>query len=142
MQNAPVFWKNFLGDKKDDGIKVHIENVFEDDYFILNELMEEIADDKTSMCLDVGHVSAYSKIDVMEWMKILNKYIKHMHIHNNCGDRDSHLGINKGYLDIMEILNLVKDKDITISLEITNLDELEESLEILYKNGFITDRKL
>ena len=29
------------------------------------------------------------------------------------------------------------DKDITISLEITNLDELEESLEILYKNGFI-----
>ena len=24
----------------------------------------------------------------------------------------------------------------------TNLDELEESLEILYKNGFITDRKL
>ena len=142
MQNAPTFWQNFLQDKKDDGIKVHIENVFEDDYFILNELMEEIADDKTSMCLDVGHVSAYSKIDVMEWMKILNKYIKHMHIHNNCGDRDSHLGINKGDLDIMEILNLVKDKDITISLEITNLDELEESLEILYKNGFITDRKL
>ena len=142
MQNAPTFWQNFLQDKKDDGIKVHIENVFEDDYFILNELMEEIADDKTSMCLDVGHVSAYSKIDVMEWMKILNKYIKHMHIHNNCGNRDSHLGINKGDLDIMEILNLVKDKDITISLEITNLDELEESLEILYKNGFITDRKL
>lgn len=142
MQNAPTFWQNFLQDKKDDGIKVHIENVFEDDYFILNELMEEIADDKTSMCLDVGHVSAYSKIDVMEWMKILNKYIKHMHIHNNCGDRDSHLGINKGDLDIMEILNLVKDKDITISLEITNLDELEESLEILYKNSFITDRKL
>ena len=142
MQNAPTFWQNFLQDKKDDGIKVHIENVFEDDYFILNELMEEIADDKTSMCLDVGHVSEYSKIDVMEWMKILNKYIKHMHIHNNCGDRDSHLGINKGDLDIMEILNLVKDKDITISLEITNLDELEESLEILYKNGFITDRKL
>lgn len=141
MQNAPVFWKNFLGDKKDDGIKVHIENVFEDDYFILNELMEEISDDKTSLCLDVGHVNAYSDIDVMEWIKILKKYIKHMHIHNNCGDRDSHLGINKGDIDIIEILDIIKDKDITISLEIGDLDELEESLEILYKNGFIGYRK-
>ena len=60
-----------------------------------------------------------------------------MHIHNNCGDRDSHLGINKGELDIIEILNMVKDKDITISLEITNFAELEESLDILYKNNFI-----
>ena len=141
MQNAPVFWKNFLGDKKDDGIKVHIENVFEDDYFILHELMEEISDDKTSLCLDVGHVNAYSDIDVMEWIKILKKYIKHMHIHNNCGDRDSHLGINKGDIDIIEILDIIKDKDITISLEIGDLDELEESLEILYKNGFIGYRK-
>ena len=64
-----------------------------------------------------------------------------MHIHNNCGDRDSHLGINKGDIDIIEILDIIKDKDITISLEIGDLDELEESLEILYKNGFIGYRK-
>ena len=36
--------------------------------------MEEIHDEKTSVCLDVGHVNAYSKADVMEWMKILKKY--------------------------------------------------------------------
>ena len=105
------------------------------------ELMEEIHDEKTSVCLDVGHVNAYSKADVMEWMKILKKYIKHMHIHNNFGDRDSHLGINKGELDIIEILNIVKDKDITVTLEITHVDELRESLDILYKNGFIKLRE-
>ena len=141
MQNAPKFWRNFLENKKNDNIKVHIENVFEDDYFIINELMEEIFDEKTSVCLDVGHVNAYSKKEVNEWMKNLKKYMKHMHIHNNCGDRDSHLGINKGELDIIEILNIVKDKDITISLEITNVEELEESLDILYKNDFIKLRK-
>ena len=103
---------------------------------------EEIHDKKTSVCLDVGHVNAYSKADVMEWMKILKKYIKHMHIHNNFGDRDSHLGINKGELDIIEILNIVKDKDITVTLEITNVDELRESLDILYKNGFIKLREV
>ena len=78
----------------------------------------------------------------MEWMKILKKYIKHMHIHNNFGDRDSHLGINKGELDIIEILNIVKDKDITVTLEITHVDELRESLDILYKNGFIKLREV
>ncbi|WP_455543200.1 sugar phosphate isomerase/epimerase family protein [Intestinibacter sp.] len=137
MQNAPNYWKNMLLDKKDDKIKVHIENVHEDDWFIINELMEEIYDEKTSVCLDVGHVNSYSKIDVSEWMKRLKKYIKHMHIHNNFGERDEHLGINKGELDIIEILNEVKDRDITISLEITDLDELRESLDILYKNNFI-----
>lgn len=141
MQNAPKYWKNFNYDKKDDAIKIHIENVFEDDFFIINELMEEVSDKRTSVCLDVGHVNAYSKIDVREWMKILRRYMKHMHIHNNCGDRDSHLGINKGELDIIEILNMVKDRDITISLEITDVQELKESLDILYKNGFIKLRE-
>lgn len=137
MQNAPEYWNNFKSGKEDDNIKIHIENVFEDDFFIINELMEEISDEKTSVCLDVGHVNVYSKIDVNEWMKILRRYIKHMHIHNNCGDRDTHLGIDKGDLDIIEILNMVRDKDITIALEVNNIDELKESLDILYKNGFI-----
>lgn len=137
MQNAPEYWNNFKANKKDDDIKIHIENVFESDYFIMNELMEEISDEKTSVCLDVGHVNVYSRIDVKEWMRKLRRYIKHMHIHNNCGDRDTHLGINKGELDIIEILNMVKEKDISIALEINNVDELKESLDILYKNGFI-----
>lgn len=140
MQNAPNYWNDFLSDKKDDGIKVHIENVFEEDYFILNELMEEIADEKTSVCLDIGHANVYSKIDVREWIKILKRYIKHMHIHNNLGDRDTHLGINKGEIDIMEILDIMKEKDITVSLEIADLDQLKESLDILYQNGFISLR--
>lgn len=142
MQRTPTYWNDFKEGKEDDDIKIHIENVHEEDYFLLNELMEEIHDEKTSVCLDVGHVNAYSKVDVMEWMKILKKYIKHMHIHNNFGDRDSHLGINKGELDIIEILNIVKDKDITVTLEITHVDELRESLDILYKNGFIKLREV
>lgn len=137
MQNAPRYWNDFKAGKEEDDIKIHIENVFEEDYFILNELMEEISDDKTGVCLDIGHCNAYSKTDVREWLKILKKYLSHMHIHNNLGDRDSHLGINKGEMDVIEILDMVKDMDITISLEINDLGDLEESLEILYKNGLV-----
>lgn len=142
MQRTPNYWKNFLKDKKNDKIKIHIENVHEDESFIINELMHEIYDEKTSVCLDVGHVNVFSKTSVRGWMDSLGKYMKHMHIHNNSGDNDSHLSINKGNLDIIEILNKVKDRDITISLEIIDVDELRESLDILYKNGFIKLREL
>ena len=137
MQNAPEYWNEFLQDKKEDDIKIHLENVFEDDYFIINELMEEIGDKQTSVCLDIGHVNAYSKVSVKEWMRILKRHIKHMHVHNNNGDKDSHLGINHGNLNILEILDSIKEEDISISLEIADLEQLEESLDILYKNNFI-----
>ena len=42
----------------------------------------------------------------------------------------------------MPIFNKLKDKDITISLEITDVNELRDSLDILYKNGFIKLREL
>ena len=67
--------------------------------------------------------------------------MKHMHIHNNYGDEDSHFAINKGTMDVISILNKLKDKDITISLEITDVNELRDSLDILYKNGFIKLRE-
>ena len=111
MQRTPNYWKNFLKDKKNDEIKIHIENVHEDESYVINALMDEIYDEKTSACLDIGHVNAYSKIDVEEWIQSLGNYMKHMHIHNNYGDKDSHLAINKGDINIMEMLNKLKDKD-------------------------------
>lgn len=142
MQRTPKYWNNFLKDKKDDDIKIHLENVHEENSFLMNELMKHIYDEKTSLCLDIGHVNVYSKVDIEDWMKSFGQYMKHMHIHNNYGDEDSHFAINKGTMDVISILNKLKDKDITISLEITDVNELRDSLDILYKNGFIKLREL
>lgn len=74
-----------------------------------------------------------------EWIDVLLFKLNHIHLHNNFGDKDSHFSINKGSMNIIKILHKLKEtkKDLTISLEIVDLKELEESLDMLVKDGFI-----
>ncbi|RDY24685.1 sugar phosphate isomerase/epimerase [Romboutsia maritimum] len=141
LNNSNKFWNNFLKNKLDD-IQIHIENTLEDDYFLINKAITEVNNPNFSVCLDIGHVNVYSHLGVNKWIYELGDKIKHMHIHNNYGDKDSHSSIIKGNMNIIEILNLVKEKynDTSISLEIVNTKELEESLEILYEHGLVKKR--
>ena len=109
----------------------------------LEKFLEKYEPEKNNMYfMTTKGKNVYSKVDIEDWIKSFGQYMKHMHIHNNYGDEDSHFAINKGTMDVISILNKLKDKDITISLEITDVNELRDSLDILYKNGFIKLREL
>ena len=60
--------------------------------------------------------------------------IGHMYIHNNYGKEDSHFAIDKGSINVINIIKLVEEKnsDVSISLEIVDINELKKSLELLY----------
>ncbi|MGL5348359.1 MAG: sugar phosphate isomerase/epimerase family protein [Peptostreptococcaceae bacterium] len=139
--NSTKFWKEFLDGKLDD-ISIHIENTLEDDYELIKNLVEEVNHPNFSICLDVGHINAYSHLSLEQWIDGLGKNIKHMHIHNNDGNKDSHRGIEKGNINIIELLNKIKKQlpECSISLEIVDTEELKESLELLYKNEIIQKR--
>lgn len=68
--------------------------------------------------------------------------IGHMHIHNNYGKEDSHFSIDKGSIDIINIIKLVekKNSDVSISLEIVDINELKKSLKLLCEEGLINMR--
>lgn len=142
MDNSIKFWKDFTKDKLED-IEIHIENTLEDEYELIKRLVEEIDHPNFSVCLDIGHVNAYSYLTLEQWMDGLGSKIKHMHIHNNYGDKDSHNGIQNGNMNIIELLTKIRNKmeNTSISLEIVDINQLKESLEILEKHNFIT-RKL
>lgn len=136
--NSTKFWKEFVKDKLDD-ITIHIENTLEDDYELIKDLVEEINHPNFSVCLDIGHVNAYSYLSLDQWINGLGQNIKHMHIHNNYGKKDSHSGIENGNINIIEFLKKVESElpECSISLEIVDINELEESLEILCENKII-----
>lgn len=136
-ENAYRFWNEFLKGK--DNSNIVIENVLEEDYELLDDLMVRINKDNFSVCMDIGHINAYSKLDVGQWINALGYKLNHIHLHNNYGDRDSHYGIDKGSMDVIKILKKLKEinDDISISLEITDLEELKISLDKLVKDGFI-----
>lgn len=136
-ENVYNYWTNFMKGKNT--MPIVIENVLDEDYGLMDDLMRRVGHENFSACLDVGHVNAYSKYDVNKWIDALSFKLNHIHLHNNYGDKDSHLSINKGNMNIIKILHRLKEdkKDLTVTLEIVDLQELKESLDILVKEGFV-----
>ena len=138
LENSKIFWQDFLKDKNGD-INIHIENVFDDDYLLLKELIEEINHPVFSLCLDVGHANTCSKKPIKQWIEEMKHHIGYVHLHNNFGDGDSHNELQKGSLNMEEILKELTDKVVEApwSLEVFSREGIEASLEYLKGCGYL-----
>jgi len=61
-----------------------------------------------------------------------------VHLHQNHGSEDEHLGLRKGNMPMAAVLNALGEyaPDAVWALE-CNLDEMEESIEFLQENQWI-----
>ena len=117
-EQSILFWEDFL--KDDPGVEIVLENVLETEPDMLLDIIKGVDDSKLRMCLDVGHVNAYSKTSVMDWLEACAPYISHFHIHNNDGSWDTHCALNNGSIPMRELLNRAETlcPDATITLEL------------------------
>lgn len=137
LETSIEFWKDYFKGIGND-MEIHIENVCEDQWGIMAELIEAVDNPRFSVCLDIGHANVNSSESLEQWIKGLNKYIKYVHLHNNYGISDNHYGLGNGDIDMLRTLELLEmyAPDAKWSLE-TKLEETEESILFLSKNGFI-----
>ncbi|WP_291576323.1 sugar phosphate isomerase/epimerase family protein [Clostridium sp. UBA4548] len=137
LETSAEFWKDYL-ESIDHDVEIHIENVCEDQWGTIAELIEVVDSPRFSACLDIGHANVNSSVPLEQWIKGLNKHIKYVHLHNNYGISDNHYGLCNGDIDILKTLELLEiyAPDAKWSLE-TKLEETEESILFLSKNGFI-----
>jgi len=137
IEKSTEFWTRFIKDKPSD-FKIYIENVFETSPEALREIIDNINDPRVGICLDVGHANAMKKdYDVYKWIKILGKRIKHFHIHNNEGIKDSHRPLGDGELDYHRVLESILsncDEDVTYTIESMNCID---SIKWLEKGKYI-----
>ena len=103
IEQSIEFWRAFMADMKED-ILVCLENVFEPGPDMLIDIVRAVNDERLGICLDTGHVNAYSPVPAREWLEKCAPYISHFHIHNNFGDRDAHLSPGEGTLPMRELL--------------------------------------
>lgn len=108
-EHVAVFWKEFLEGKED--MEFVLENVFDDDWKLMKNLYEMVKKPNFKLCLDIGHAHCYSSMDVKDWAKNLAPYITHVHIHDNLGDRDAHIGLGKGNLPWEEVLRVLPENE-------------------------------
>ncbi len=102
-----------------------MENVLDEDWRLLLDVYRIVDHPKFKLCLDMGHAHCYSEISVLEWAKELAPCVGHVHIHDNAGDRDSHLGLGKGTIPWEKVLKLLPcTKERTWTIECSNKEDV------------------
>lgn len=133
-EQSVLFWKEFL--KEDPGVTIVLENVLETEPQWLPDIVTGVDDERLKLCLDIGHVNAYSKIPVVDWLESWAPHISHFHIHNNDTSRDTHSPLTEGTIPMKEFLKKASAlcPDATFTLELL---EAEASVRWMADNGLI-----
>lgn len=134
-EQSAVFWKEFT-EEIPGGMEICLENVFEEEPEMLYKILHEVDHPKIRMCLDIGHVNAYSKTKLEAWISMCGPYISHFHIHNNDTTWDTHSKLDEGTIPMKEVLEMIRTlcPDATYALEVL---KAEPAVKWLVKNGVI-----
>lgn len=131
------FWKEFLSDKPAD-LTVVLENVLEDEPYMLIEVVKGTGDPRLKLCLDLGHANIARKDVTMEtWVEAVLPYLGHVHLHNNRGWPDAHRPLSDGDMDMENLLRLIAAgaPEATLTLEIR--ESCRSSAEWLVMKGYL-----
>jgi sugar phosphate isomerase/epimerase len=107
-ERSVEFWKDFMEARKEEDITVCLENVMEDEPQLLTDIVRELNDRRFRLCLDIGHANCQSRLPLASWVECTGPYLEHVHIHNNFGTRDTHETLNKGNVNMEEVIGQIE----------------------------------
>ena len=113
------------------GVKIAIENIFEDEPSNLKLLMEEMNSANFGICFDTGHFNLFSKAPLEFWMSSLKPYLIELHLHDNDRTSDQHLPISDGTFDFKSFFGLLGDKQCIHTLEAHSSQSVLKSMKAL-----------
>jgi sugar phosphate isomerase/epimerase len=131
LKNSLRTWEYFAEKAVAMGIKIAIENIFEDEPTNLLLLMEEMGSEHFGLCFDTGHFNLFSRIPLGEWLDRISRYIIELHLHDNNRTFDDHKAIGEGTFDFETLFNAVKDKKPICTIEGHTKEDVVKSLEAL-----------
>lgn len=132
VEQSVVFWREFL-DKHPGNFEICLENVMEEEPDTLLSIVSQVNDPRLRLCLDVGHVNAYSRIPAGDWISSWGSFLSHAHLHNNDGTADTHSPLYDGTLPMEQLLSSLP-QSATATLE---LPEIGNNLQWLICHGFL-----
>lgn len=125
------FWNAFLTSHSE--IPVAVENVFDEDPWLMADFAALVTAENFGICLDAGHANCFSQKPVQEWTTALSPWISHLHIHDNHGNSDEHLPLGKGSIPWDTLLPLfTKLPKLTgVTIENAKAEDFRDSLSCL-----------
>lgn len=137
-EKGAEFWQRFMSDKPSD-FHIYVENVLDDEPYMLLDMMKRIDNPHIKLCLDTGHANATTspELPVEKWIEVLGPHIGHFHLHNNDGTGDSHSAFDCGSMDMNSIFSAIGafcDADVTLTIEAR---DARSCLEWLKRSDYI-----
>jgi len=117
-----------------EGVEIAIENVPEPFPFLMKSVEDfrrfyDELDDDIGLVLDVAH--AHLNNQIPDFTKQFSKKLVHIHVSDNDGASDLHLGIGYGSIDWENVAKLVKEADYGNIIMIESTEHIEESVQFL-----------
>lgn len=113
----------------DIGVKVVIENVFEDSPDNLAALAREMDSPNFGLCFDTGHFNLFASSSLSEWLRAVKPYILEAHIHDNNGHADEHIVPGDGTFDFSTFFREVRGREFLYTIEMRNIENVIKCLE-------------
>lgn len=132
-ERGAEFWQDFMADKPED-FNIYVENVMEDEPYMMADFMSHVTDSRIRLCLDIGHANAATSKDISieTWIKVLGPYIGHFHLHNNDGTGDAHGDFEAGTMNMVSVFNAIEkycSPDVTFTIEARQCGKCMEWLQ-------------
>lgn len=117
-----------------EGIKIAIENIPEPYPNLMKSARDfqrfyEELDSDMGMVLDVAHANLNGQIQ--DFMKQFHDKIVHIHVSDNDGVNDQHLGIGYGNIDWESVAKTIKELKYGKLIILESTDHIRESLQVL-----------
>ncbi len=90
------------------GVRIALENVWEERPEELARLIEVLPDRDAMVCLDTGHLAAFSRRPVGRWWEALGDRVAALHLHDNDGSSDDHLPPGRGIFDFPALAEILR----------------------------------
>ena len=131
------FWTEYLKNKDKETI-FYIENIMDPTPGFINCLIDLININKENlkMCFDIGHAIKFSKLEITEWIKQVNKNIGIVNLYNISEEGGKPNALNNGIINMDEICTALEQYCPNAIWKI-NTVEYEKSIKWLRENKYI-----
>jgi sugar phosphate isomerase/epimerase len=136
MENSAAFWDWAAERLNRLGSRLMLENVYERRPGEITELIRRLRPQQVGLCLDGGHLTAFGRAPLAEWLSVSGAFIGQLHLHDNLGSRDEHLALGAGRIDFKKLfafLGASRPAPPVITLEMHRGEDIEPSLAYLQK---------
>ncbi|MGD1047163.1 MAG: sugar phosphate isomerase/epimerase family protein [Candidatus Krumholzibacteriaceae bacterium] len=121
------------------GVRVALENVWEERPEVLARLIDVLPGRDAMVCLDTGHLTAFSRLPAARWWEVLGERVVALHLHDNDGLSDDHLPPGEGIFDFPSLVALLRERPslplMTLEVDLAGAERGREYLEGLFSGG-------